>query len=98
MSSISPAPSTPQTAHKAVVGSIIAAVSAGAATLYTALDDGIVSSQEVVGIAVAVLGSLGATYAAVFITSNKPSVEEHDESAVGSEEPLDEEPYPGTSI
>jgi phosphate/sulfate permease len=67
----SPAPGTPQTATKAIVGAVIGAAVAGLATLYTALDDSVVTAQETVGIASAVVGSLAAVYGGVFITQNK---------------------------
>lgn len=60
------------TAAKAYVGAGIAAVVAGLATLYTALDDNIVTGQEAVAIASAVLISLGTVFGGVYATTNVP--------------------------
>lgn len=60
------------TAAKAYVGAAIAAIVAGLATLYTALDDSVVSGQEAVGIASAVLISLGTVFGGVYATTNAP--------------------------
>jgi hypothetical protein len=62
------------TAAKAVVGSIIGAAAAGVGTLYVALDDGIVTAQEWVGVAASVLVALGAVFGGVYATANKPKV------------------------
>lgn len=60
------------TAAKAVVGSIIAAVAAGLGAAITALDDGVVTGQEGLIIALAVVVSLGGVYGGVYATTNRP--------------------------
>ncbi len=62
------------TATKAVVGSLIGAAVAGLGTLYTALDDNIVTAQEGVGIAVTTLAALGAVFGGVYAVTNKPKL------------------------
>lgn len=59
-------------AAKAYVGAAIAAVVAGLSTAVTALDDGVISSQEGIGIAIAVLVSIGGVFGGVYATTNKP--------------------------
>lgn len=57
--------------QKAIVGAVLAALTAGLSTLYTALDDGIVTTQEGVGIAGAVVAALIAVGGGVYAVSNK---------------------------
>lgn len=59
-------------AAKAYIGAAIAAAVAGLAVLDAALEDGAVSPQETVRIAVAVLVSLGAVFGGVYATPNTP--------------------------
>lgn len=59
-------------ATKAVVGGVIGAVAAGLGTLYTALDDGVVTSQEWVGITLSTIVALGAVFGGVYSVPNKP--------------------------
>lgn len=69
------APITPETkvsAAKAYVGAVIAAAVAGLGVTATALDDGAISGQEGVYIAIAVLVSLGGVFGGVYATTNKP--------------------------
>ncbi len=63
---------TKTTAAKAYVGAGIAAVVAGLSTAVTALDDGVISAQEGIGIAIAVLVSIGGVFGGVYATTNKP--------------------------
>lgn len=65
-------PETPRyTAAKAYVGAGIAAVVAGLGVAATALDDGTVSAQEGIYIAIAFLVSLGGVFGGVYATANK---------------------------
>lgn len=57
-------------AAKAYVGAILAALVAGAGTMYTALDDDVISSQETVGIVSAVLGALVVVFGGVWTARN----------------------------
>ena len=59
-------------AAKAYIGAAIAALVAGLSVLFTALDDGTVTQQEGVSIAIAVLVSLGAVFGGVYATPNAP--------------------------
>jgi multidrug transporter EmrE-like cation transporter len=52
---------------------LVAAATAGLAALGTALADDTITRLEWIGVAVAVVGALGLTYA----VPNKPSVESH---------------------
>lgn len=70
MSHVAP---TKTTAAKAIVGALIGAAVAGLGTLYTALDDNLVTAQEGVGIAVTTLTALGAVFGGVYATTNKPT-------------------------
>ena len=58
-------------AAKAYVGAAIAALSAGVAVLYTALDDNALTWQEGVGIGAAMLVSLSTVFGGVYITTNR---------------------------
>lgn len=60
------------TAAKAYVGAVIAAAVAGLSSAVVALDDGAISAQEGITIAIAVLVSLGGVFGGVFATTNKP--------------------------
>lgn len=60
------------TATKAYIGSGIAAVVAGLSTAVTALDDGVISAQEGITIAIAVLVSIGGVFGGVYAATNKP--------------------------
>lgn len=60
------------TSAKAIVGAAIAAAVAGVGALVTALDDGVVTTQEGAVIALAVLVSLGGVFGGVWATTNKP--------------------------
>lgn len=64
--------STKTSAAKAYVGAVIAAAVAGLGVTATALDDAVISGQEGVYIAIAVLVSLGGVFPAVYYTTNKP--------------------------
>lgn len=66
-------------AAKAYIGAAIAAVVAGLSVLFTALDDGVVTQQETVSIAIAVLVSIGAVFGGVYATPNTPKVVPHDQ-------------------
>ena len=59
-------------AAKAYVGAAIAATVAGLSVAVTALDDGIINSQEGLNIAIAVLISLGTVFGGVYATTNRP--------------------------
>lgn len=65
-------------AAKAYIGAGIAAVVAGLSVLFTALDDGFVTQQEGVSIAIAVLVSIGAVFGGVYATPNVPKGSAHD--------------------
>jgi hypothetical protein len=58
-------------AMKAYVGAALAAVAAGLAVLFTALDDNSITAQEWVGVASAVIASLVAVFGGVYLTPNK---------------------------
>lgn len=57
-------------AAKAYIGAAIAALVAGLSVWFTALDDGIVSQQEVLAIAIAVAVSIGGVFGGVYATPN----------------------------
>lgn len=59
-------------AAKAYVGAALAAISAGLAVLFTSLDDNVVTGQEWVGTAAAVVAALVAVFGGVYVTPNKP--------------------------
>lgn len=63
---------TKVSAAKAYVGAAIAAIGAGLGALATALDDGVVNSQEATFIAIAVVTTLGGVFGGVYATTNKP--------------------------
>jgi hypothetical protein len=63
---------TKTTATKAYIGAGIAAVVAGLSTAVTALEDGAISSQEGLTIAIAVLVSIGGVFGGVYAATNKP--------------------------
>jgi len=58
-------------AAKAYVGAILAAIAAGLAVLFTSLEDNVISGQEWVGVASAVVVALGAVFGGVYATPNK---------------------------
>lgn len=60
-------------AKKAYIGAGLSAIAAGLATAYTALDDGVVSGQETVGIIAAVVGSLVVVFGGVWAAPNRPA-------------------------
>ena len=64
-------PVTNTTATKAYIGAGIAAVVAGLSTAVTALDDGLISAQEGITIAIAVLVSIGGVFGGVYAATNK---------------------------
>lgn len=59
-------------AAKAYVGAGLAAISAGLAVLFTSLDDNVITGQEWVGTAAAVVAALVAVFGGVYVTPNKP--------------------------
>jgi hypothetical protein len=61
-------------AAKAYVGAGLAAISAGLAVLFTSLDDNVVTPQEWVGTAAAVVAALVAVFGGVYVTPNRPKV------------------------
>lgn len=61
-------------ALKAYVGAGLAAVAAGLAVLFTSLDDNVISAQEWVGVASAVVASLVAVFGGVYLTPNKGTI------------------------
>lgn len=59
-------------AAKAYVGAALAAISAGLAVLFTSLDDNVITGQEWVGTAAAVVAALVAVFGGVYVTPNTP--------------------------
>lgn len=72
MSEHSAAPGTPQTYAKAIWGAITAFIIAGGPTLYIALSDNHVTTQEGIAFVLAGLGAPIAVGAAVAKAKNKP--------------------------
>jgi hypothetical protein len=68
----SPAPNTPQTGDKAVIGAVVAASTALSSSLGFAAVDGHVSVIEAVVVLASTIAAAGAGYLGVYLVPNRP--------------------------